>query len=293
MQKLQKFMPVIVIVALLALVFFYTATYTVGQAQKAIKFRLGEIVATNITPGLHFKWPLINGVKKFDARVHTLDQEPQRFMTVEKKNVIVDAFLKWRIADVGEYYVTVAGDPERANLRLAEILRDAMRDQFGERTIDEVVSSDRVEIMNILQRKTDKAARSLGIEVVDVRIKRVDLPEGVTESVYQRMRAERERAARQFRAEGKEAAERIKAEADRRKRVILANAQREAAIIRGQGDSRAAEIYAEVYSRHPEFYSFYRSLIAYRNSFNRKDDLLVLSPDAKFLRYFGLGEKKP
>lgn len=289
---MQKFMPAIVIVALLALVFIYTGTYTVGQAQKAIKFRLGEIVDSNISPGLHFQWPIINRVKKFDARVHTLDEEPQRFMTVEKKNVIVDSFLKWRIANVGKYYTTVGGDPDRTNLRLSEILRNGMRNQFGERTIREVVSGDRAQIMQILQQETNRAAESLGVEVVDVRIKRVDLPDDVSESVYQRMSAERERAARQFRAEGKEAAERIRAEADRRRQIILANARRDAKKIRGQGDAQAAEIYAKAYSHHPDFYSFYRSLIAYGNAFDRKDDLFVLSSDAEFFRYFNLGKKK-
>lgn len=291
MQKLVS--SFIVIVVLLALIFFYTATYTVGQAQKAIKFRLGEIVSTDIAPGLHFQWPIINNVKTFDARVHTLDEQPQRFMTVEKKNVIVDSFLKWRIANVGKYYTTVGGDPDRTNLRLSEILKNGLRNEFGKRTIDDVISGDRVQIMNILQRQTSRAAESLGVEVVDVRIKRVDLPEDVSDSVFQRMNAERERAARRFRAEGKEAAERIQAEADRRRQVILADAHRDAKKIRGQGDAQAAAIYAKVYGRHPDFYSFYRSLIAYGNAFNRKDDLFVLSPDSEFFRYFDLGKKKP
>lgn len=291
---MQKLISVVVILALLALVLLYTATYTVGQAQKAIMFRLGEITQTNIPPGLHFKWPIINNVKKFDARVQTLDEEPQRFLTVEKKNLIVDAFLKWRIGDVEKYYTTVGGSPERTNLRLSEIIKNGLRNEFGKRTIREVISGDRVQIMNILQRETNVAAKSLGVDVVDVRIKRIDLPEDVSESVYNRMIAERERAAKQFRAEGKEASERIRAEADRRRQVILAEAQRDAQKVRGEGDAKAADIYAKAYSPHPEFYSFYRSLTAYRNAFNRKDDLLVLSPDAEFFRYFDrLGEKKP
>ncbi|HET8700611.1 MAG TPA: protease modulator HflC [Nitrococcus sp.] len=291
MQKLV--LSLIVVVVLCVLVFFYTATYSVGQAQKAIKFRLGEIVSTDVAPGLHLQWPIINNVRTFDARIHTLDEEPQRFMTVEKKNVIVDSFLKWRIDNVGKYYTTVGGDPERTNLRLSEILKNGLRNEFGKRTINEVVSGDRAQIMNILQRETSQAAKSLGVEVVDVRIKRVDLPEDVSDSVYQRMSAERERAARRFRAEGKEAAERIRAEADRRRQVILADAHRDAEKIRGQGDAQAAAIYASAYSRHPDFYSFYRSLIAYGNVFDSKDDLFVLSPDSTFFRYFDPEKKKP
>ncbi len=293
---MQKLMSGTVFVALLALVLLYAGTYTVGQAQKAVKFRLGEIIDTAIAPGLHFQWPLVNNVKRFDARVQTLDEEPQRFMTVEKKNVIVDSFVKWRIENVGAYYTTVAGQPERTNLRLSEILRNGLRSEFGKRTINEVVSGDRAQLMRILQRETDQAADSLGVEVVDVRIKRVDLPEDVSDSVYQRMSAERERAARQYRAEGKEAAERIRAEADRRRQIILADAHRDAKKIRGEGDAKAAEIYAQTYSRHPDFYSFYRSLAAYAKAFDRKDDLFVLSPNAEFFRYFELGElgeKKP
>lgn len=294
MQKLmiQKLMPFIVIVVLLGLVLLYASTYTVGQAQTALKFRLGEIVQADIPPGLHFKWPIINNVITFDARVQTLDEAPQRLLTVEQKNLIVDAFMKWRIDNVGKYYTTVGGSSESANLRLSEILKDGLRVEFGKRNINELIAGDRVKIMDILQRETDKVAESLGVEVVDVRIKRIDLPDEVSESVYARMSAERARAARRYRAEGKEAAERIKAEADRRQQIILANAHRDALKIRGQGDAQAADIYIEAHSRHPDFYSFYRSLAAYRDAFDRKDDLFVLSTDSEFFQYFNLDEKK-
>ena len=283
---MNKLISLVVVAGLIGLAVVYASTYTVGQAQTALKFRLGEIIAADISPGLHFQWPLINNVKRFDARVQTLDEEPQRFLTVEQKNLIVDAFVKWRIDDVSKYYTTVGGDPERANLRLSEIVRDGLRIEFGKRAINELIAGDRVEIMKILQRNTNKAASSLGVEVVDVRIKRIDLPEDVSESVYDRMSAERERAARLYRAEGEEAAERIRAEVDRRREVILANARREALKIRGSGDAEAANIYAAAHSRQPEFYSFYRSLAAYRNTFRHEDDLIVLSPDTELLRYF-------
>jgi membrane protease subunit HflC len=276
---------VLVIIAVAAAV-LYLSTYTVAEWQTAIKFRLGEIVETDMEPGLHFKTPFITRVRTFDARVQTLDEEPQRFLTVEQKNVIVDSFVKWRIGDVRQYYLTVGGDPERANLRLSEIIRNGLRNEFGQRTVQQVVSGDRSAIVDTLREQTRKAANALGMNVVDLRIRRIDLPEDVSESVFRRMVAEREQVAREFRAEGQEQAERIRADADRQRAVLLAEARRDAQRIRGEGDAAAAAIYAEAYTRAPEFFRFYRSLEAYRNSFDGDGNLLVLSPDSPFFRYF-------
>lgn len=260
--------------------------FTVDETQTAIRFRLGEIVQDNYQPGLHFKVPFINNIRKYDARVQTLDTNPERFLTAEKKNVIVDSFVKWRIADVGRFYTAVAGDPVQANLRLDQIIKDGLRSEFSKRTIQEVVSGDRTQIMSILAATAAREARTLGIEALDVRIKRIDLPADVSNSVFRRMRAERERVARDFRSRGAEAAERIQAEADRQRTVILAEAYRDAERMRGEGDARAADIYAQAYSRNTDFYSFYRSLSAYRNSFGSNEDLLVLQPDSEFFQYF-------
>ncbi len=282
MNRLISALLMLVVVAVGA---FYLFTYTVHERERAIKFRLGEIVASDMQPGLHFKLPVVNNVRTFDARVQTLDEEPQRFLTAEQKNVIVDAFVKWRIGDVEQYYVTVGGDPERANLRLSEIIRNGLRNEFGERTIREVVSGDRGEMIEDLEAQAAQAALSLGLEIVDLRVQRIDLPSEVSESVFARMVAQRELVAREFRAEGDEEAERIRADADRQRQVLLAEARSDAQRIRGEGDARATTIYAEAYEPASEFYSFYRSLEAYRNTFEG-DDLMVLSPDSVFFRYF-------
>lgn len=260
--------------------------FTVNEAQTAIRFRLGEIVQTDYEPGLHFKVPFINNIRKFDARVQTLDLEPERFLTAEKKNVIVDAFVKWRIGEVDRFYTAVAGDYLQANLRLDQIVKDGLRSEFSKRTLKEVVSGERVQIMEVLSALIVQEARQLGIDAVDVRIKRIDLPDAVTSSVYERMRSERERVAREFRSQGAEAAERIQADADRRRTVLLAEAYRDAERLRGEGDARAADIYAQAYGQEADFYRFHRSLNAYRNSFSSKDDLIVLQPDSDFFRYF-------
>lgn len=262
------------------------AVFTVDETQTAIRFRLGEIVEANYDPGLHFKVPFINNVRKYDARVQSLDTDPERFLTAEKKNVIVDSFVIWRIADVGRFYTAVAGDPNRANLRLDQIIKDGLRSEFSKRTLQEVVSGDRKQIMEILSTIASREAKQLGIDVLDVRIKRINLPDEVSSSVFRRMRAERERVARDFRSRGAEAAERIRADADRQSTVILAEAYRDAERTRGEGDARAAEIYAKAYGRNPDFFGFYRSLNAYRGAFSSKDDILVLQPESPFFRYF-------
>lgn len=282
----------IVALLLLIVVVGVFSMYRVGQWEKALLFRLGEIVSTDIAPGLHFKIPFVNNVRKYDGRVLTLDVDTERFLTVEKKNVIVDSFVMWRIADVGRYYTSVLGDERHAGQRLEQIIKDGMRSQFSKRTVNEVVSGVRDEMMVELTSMANLQARAIGIEIVDVRVKRVDLPAEVSNSVFRRMQAERARVAKEFRSQGAEEAEKIRADADRKRQVIIANAYRDAQQIRGQGDARAAEIYADAYGRDDEFYAFYRSLQAYQQSFQKGNDLMLLQPDGEFFEYFsGAGGK--
>ena len=270
------------VVALLAM-----SLFTVDETQTAIRFQLGEIVQANYKPGLHWKWPLINNVRKFDRRLQTLDTEPERFLTAEKKNVIVDSFAMWRIEDVRKFYTTVGGDPAQANVRLDQIVKDSLRSEFSKRTIQEVVSGDRDQIMETLSRLLREQATQLGIAAVDVRIKRIDLPPDVSNSVFSRMKAERLRVAKDFRSRGGEAAERIRADADRQSTVLLAEAYRDAERQRGEGDAQATDIYAQAYSKNRDFFSFHRSLAAYRQSFSSRDDVLVMQPEgSQFFRFF-------
>jgi membrane protease subunit HflC len=268
------------------LVLAYMSVFHVNEHEKAILFRLGEMVSSDFKPGLHVKTPIINNVSTFDARVLTLDAKSERFLTSEKKNVIVDSFATWRIGDVGLFYTTVGGDEYQANLRLDQIMKDAMRSEFGIRTIKQLISEDRSELRRTLLNKLSPVAAKFGIELIDIRIKRIDLPQEVSNSVYQRMRAERERVAREFRSQGAETAEQISAEADKQKQVILANAQRDGENIRGRGDARSADIYAKSFGKNPEFYAFYRSLQAYQTAFEKTQDTLVLKPDSDFFKYF-------
>ncbi|MGR9116038.1 MAG: protease modulator HflC [Gammaproteobacteria bacterium] len=260
--------------------------FTVTETEKAIKFKLGEIVRDDYTPGLYFKWPFINNVKKFDSRIQTMDTKPERFLTAEKKNVIVDSFVKWRIGNLKKYYTVVAGDINQANLRLDQIIKDAFRSEFGKRDIKQLVSTDRSAIREILLKKSKLAAAALGLDIIDVQVKRIDLPSEVSSSVYRRMEAERERVAREFRSQGAEAAERIRADADRQRVVTLANAYKDAEKLRGEGDAKAAEIYAKAYSADSEFYSFYRSLNAYRETFKSPEQMMIIDPDSEFFKYF-------
>ena len=278
--------PLMLVVLVAALLLGWSSLFTVKEWERAVLFKFGEIVRTDYKPGLHFKIPIVNNVKKFDARIQTLDAEPERYLTAEKKNVIVDSFVKWRIDDVAAYYTSMGGDRLRANLRLSQIIKDGLRSEFGKRTIQDVVSGERTEIMKILSVNTAQQAREFGIKVVDVRIKRIDLSEEISASVYRRMEAERARVAKDLRSKGAEAAERIRADADRQRTIIIAEAFREAEQLRGEGDAKAAEIYARAYTRDPEFYSFYRSLSAYRATFRNENDVLVLEPDSEFFRYF-------
>ncbi|ABM61445.1 protease modulator HflC [Halorhodospira halophila] len=282
-------LPLLVVAAILG----YFSVFTVSEKEVALKFRLGEIIKADFDPGLHFKTPFVNNVRKFDARVQNLDEEPERFLTVEQKNLIVDSFVKWRVDDAERYYTTVRGEPERANQRLREIIRDALRAEFGKRTVQDIISGERVQIMDILRVTTAEAAQSLGLEVLDVRLKRIDLPEDVTDSIFDRMVADRERVAREIRARGEEAGERIRADADRQRTVLLAEAYRDGESLRGEGDATAAEIYASAYGQESDFFAFQRSLRAYRESFQGDDDLFVLSPDSQFFRFFDGGEQLP
>ncbi len=259
--------------------------FTVNETEKAIKFQLGEIVKDDYSPGLHVKLPMINNVKHFDARIQTMDSKPERFLTAEKKNVIVDSFVKWKIGDVKTFYTVVAGDVDQANLRLDQIVKDLFRGEFGKRNIKQLVSTDRSEIRDILIKNVTAPAAALGMEIIDVQVMRIDLPEEVSTSVFRRMEAERERVAREFRSEGAEAAERIRADADRQRVVTLANAYRDAEKIRGEGDATSAEIYAKAYNQDSEFFTFYRSLNAYKKTFTGSSTL-VLEPNSDFFQYF-------
>jgi membrane protease subunit HflC len=262
------------------------AFFTVDERQRAIKFKFGEVVETDFEPGLHFKIPFVNNVRKFDARIQTMDAEPERFLTSEKKNVIVDAFVKWRINNVSKFYTATGGDAARANIRLSQFIKDGLRGEFGKRTIQQVVSGDRNEIMKILTVDANKQAQEFGIDIVDVRIKRIDLDKNISNSVYRRMEAERQRVAKELRAQGEQEAETIRAKADRERTVILAEAFRKAEEIRGQGDQEAANIYATAYNQDKAFYALYRSLLAYKVSFSNKDDVMVIQPKSEFFKYF-------
>jgi len=260
--------------------------FTVDQRQNAIVFQLGEVVAVKTKPGLYFKLPLVQNVRYFDTRILTLDSaEPERFITSEKKNVLVDSFIKWRVIDAKQFYVSVGGDETRAQIRLNQTVNDGLRAEFGKRTINDVVSGRREEIMSTIRAKADQDARKIGVQVVDVRIKRVDLPETVSENVYGRMQAERKKVANELRSTGGAEAEKIKADADKQKDVIVAEAYRDAQRVKGEGDARASAVYAAAYGKNPEFYAFYRSMQAYRESFKSKSDVMVLDPSADFFKY--------
>ena len=263
------------------------SAFTVDQRQRAIIFQLGEIKDLIEEPGLHFKWPLIQNVRTFDTRILTWDDpEPQRFITVENKPVLVDAFVKWRIVDVKKYYVSVAGDEIAAARRINQTVNGLLREEFGKRTVHDVVSGERDDIMNTVREKVDLDVRSLGIHVVDVRLKRVDLPQEVSVDVYRRMESERKRVASELRSNGSAEAEKIRADADKQREVIIAQAYRDAQRIQGEGDARAAAIYARAFNENPEFYSFYRSLEVYRAAFKNKSDVLILDPNSEFFRHF-------
>jgi membrane protease subunit HflC len=269
-----------------ALVVASLSLFTVDQRQNAIVFRLGEPVHIITKPGLYFKFPVLDNVRFFDVRILTLDaDEPERFITSEKKNVLVDSFVKWRIVDVLQYYVSVGGDETRARIRLAQTVNGNLRVEFGKRTIHAVVSGERDQIMSLTRERADSDARKIGVEVLDVRLKRVDLPQEVSQAVYRRMEAERKRVANELRSQGSAEAEKIRADAERQREVIVAEAYRDAQRIKGQGDAKASATYAQAFQQNPEFYAFYRSLEAYRQSLKNKSDVLVLDPSSDFFKY--------
>jgi membrane protease subunit HflC len=274
------------VLAALVAVIASMSLFTVNEREKALLFQLGKIKRADFPPGLHFKIPFINEVRKFDARLLTMDAEPERFLTVEKKNVIVDSFVKWRIRDAAAFYKSTGGDERRAELRLAQVIKDGLRGEISKRTIKEVISGERAQIMESMRIAANVKAQEFGMEVIDVRVKRIDLPAEVSDSVYRRMEKERATVAKAFRSRGEEQAKIIRAEARKRVDIMLAEADRDSERIRGEGDAKAAEIYAQAYNKDPEFYAFYRSLNAYKNTFKDRSDLLVIEPDSDFFQYF-------
>jgi len=272
--------------SLIAVIIISQSIYVVSEIERAVKLRFGEIVEFDVQPGLHFKWPIVNSVKYFDGRILTLDAVPQRYLTSEKKALMVDSFIKWRIKDVARYFTTTGGDEERAKRLLSQRVDTGLRNEFGIRTVKEVVSGERDQLMNSLASSLDTIAQQeLGVEVIDLRVKKIDLPAEVSDSVYNRMRTERERLARELRAQGNEVAEKIRATADKDKTIILADAYREAEETRGSGDAKATATYAEAYTKDPEFYDFTRSLKAYQSTFQSKGDILIIDPDSDFFKY--------
>lgn len=291
---MKEKLPLLLGSIILAIVLASTSLFTVDQRQYAIVFQLGEVRNVIEQPGLHFKWPLVQNVRVFDRRILTLDSaDPERFITSEKKNVLVDLFVKWRITDVKQYYISVGGNERLAETRLLQTVNAGLREEFGRRTVHEVVSGEREKIMEDMRSKANVDAVKIGVEIVDVRLKRVDLPSEVSESVYRRMEAERKRVANELRSRGSAEAEKIRADADRQREIIVAEAYREAQKIKGEGDAQAAAIYGSAFGSNPEFYAFYRSMDAYQKSFRSKSDVLVIEPNSDFFRYLKNGSKAP
>jgi membrane protease subunit HflC len=285
MKPSSLFSVALVVVVLLVV---SKSVYIIKETERGVKLQFGEVVDPDLKPGLHFKIPMVNAIRVFDARIQTLDTRPQPFLTLEKKRLIVDSYVKWRISDVEKYYTATSGDSFRASDLLSTRIETSLRNEFGMRTLTEVVSGEREEVMDaVITTLSELTEAELGLSVVDVRVKRIDLPPEVSSSVYERMRTERERLARELRSRGNELAEGIRADADRQSTVIMAEAYRDSEVIRGEGDAEAARIYAEAYNRDAEFYSFVRSLTAYKESFGSGADVLLLKPDSEFFRYLG------
>lgn len=283
MQKNLSVIGGVVIAVLLILMF---SAYTVDQRQAAIKFRLGEVVAIQKEPGLYFRVPMLENVRLYDTRIQTLDtKDAERIQTMEKNNVMVDSYIKYRIIDVKQFYVSTGGDIGKAEIRLGQSVNNDLREEFSKRTLADVISGERGKIMEDLRAKSDADARSIGIEVLDVRLKRVDLAKEINAKVYERMDSERKRVANELSSKGAAESEKIRADADRQREIVLAEAYRDAQKIKGEGDAGAARIYAQAFTKNPEFYSFYRSMEAYRNSFRNKSDVMVLEPSSDFFKY--------
>lgn len=291
MQGKSLFVAIGLIVVLL---FASSTLYVVKETERAVMLRFGEVVKADIPPGLHFKLPSpINSIRKFEARLLTLDAKPERFLTVEKKSLIIDSYAKWKIENVGQYYTSTNGEEARTQALLSQLINDGLRNEVGERDMHEVVSGKRDELMEALTNKiNEQALKDYGIKVVDIRVKQVDLPNDVRHSVYDRMNTERQKEAREHRSRGQEMAEGIRASADREKVVIEANAYRQAEELRGEGEAKASEIYTKSYNRNPEFYAFWRTLNAYENTFSSKSDVILLKPDNDFLRYMNTSKPK-
>ena len=286
--------PIILILLVGLAVLGVSSLFIVTETEYAIKFQLGRIVKSDYQPGIHVKLPFVNNVRKYDRRLLTLDTSPEQMLTSEQKFVAVDSFVKWRIVDVENFYTSTQGNERVALNRLDSIVKDRIRNQIASRTLKEVISEQRVSTMQDIAREANSASAEFGIEVVDVRIKAIELPDDVRESVFRRMAADRQKAANLYRFEGREAAERIRANADREVQVILAEAERDGQTLRGEGDAISTEIYASSYGQDTEFYAFYRSLQAYGNSFGNSNDVMVLDPSSSFFDYFGsetAGEK--
>lgn len=275
----------LLILAVLAAVVVRMSVFVVDEREHAIKFQFGEIVHAEYEPGLHFKVPFVQNIERYQNRILNYEQSEERFLTGEKKNLIVDYFFTWRIVDPSQYYRSVRGDERLALDRLSAIVKEGIKAAISQRTVQQVVSAERSELLQDMISQVQERSPELGVEVVDVRVKRIDLPDEVSESVYQRMREERQRTATQLRAEGDEEHERIKADADGQRTVILSQAYRDAEQVRGDGDAQATELYAQAYSQNPEFYAFYRSMQAYRESIGGEQDILVLEPTSEFFRF--------
>jgi len=274
-------------VVVAALAILSVSVFIVDEREKVIKFRLGEIVRSDYTAGIYLQLPFVNNIRRFDARLQTMDAQPARIITKEKKYVVVDAFVKWRIGDAEKFYTTMAGDIRQANRRLDPIVKRQLTQEFGKRTIQDLVSGDREKVMALLSGNVRKEVIKYGVEIVDMRVKRVDFEQDISENVFNRMRTERDRVARERRAKGRAEGERIRADADREYTATLATAYSTAQTTRGDGDATAAALYAEAYGKNKEFYSFYRSLDAYKSSFSSKNDVILLQPDSDFFKYFG------
>ena len=283
----------VVVFFLFVLIIASNTLFVISEVERGVTLRFGEMVEADIEPGLHYKVPFIDDLKRFEARILTVDAQPASFFTIEKKRLIVDSYVKWRIADVATYYRSTKGNERVAANRLSSRVDEGLRDEFGARTLHEVVSGERDMLMkNITDELNEAVLGSLGIEVVDVRVKRIDLPTEVSEPVFRRMTAERNKKAQELRSTGKEKAEKIRASADRERIIELANAYRDSEELRGQGDAEAARIYAEAYQQDPEFYAFMRSLNAYKSAFSNKGDIMLVEPDSEFFKYLNQSRDK-